>query len=208
MRRYLAGLDVVLSDGSQVQLRDTEPGADLVGAFTGSEGTLGIATAVQLRAHPARLEIRVAVAQFDDPIGAAESAMAIIAAGVEPVALELMDGRALEISAQATKHAPGRPATADPRLPTTGAALLVELDGSPEQCDAAESALTEAPAATAGDELPDRDRGRRARAHLYPRTPPRSRAWATPRAEFSLHDPAVAPAPATRVAAPHTSPRG
>ena len=193
VRRHLAGLDVVLSDGSQVQLRDTEPGADLVGAFTGSEGTLGIATVVHLHARPAPPEVRVAVAQFDDPIGAAESAMAIIAAGVEPVALELMDGRALEISAQATKHAPGRPATADARLPTAGAALLIELDGSPEQCDAAEAALTEALAATAGDEL-----------LIVTDVAERERIWRAHTAAlaglghaasgFSLHDPAVAPA--------------
>ena len=118
--------------------------------------------------------------------------MAIIAAGVEPVALELMDGRALGSSPRRQTRPGTRPA-ADARLPTAGAALLVELDGSPEQCDAAESALTEALAATAGDEL-----------LIVTEVAERERIWRAHTAAFaglghaasgfSLHDPAVAPA--------------
>jgi glycolate oxidase len=136
IRRHLAGLDIVLPDGRQVNLRPPNLGYDLLGTFAGSEGTLGVATAVHLRVLPAPPDVRTAVAYFDDVVAAADAAAAILAAGIEPVALELLDARVMAISAQAT----GVGLVSDP--PGPGAALLIELDGSHEQCDADEAALS------------------------------------------------------------------
>src|SRR6201992_3117905 len=49
---YVTGLEVVLSDGEVVQLERDAPGYDLLGAFVGSEGTLGVATKIILRVIP------------------------------------------------------------------------------------------------------------------------------------------------------------
>ena len=135
VRRHLAGLDVVLPDGRQVELRHGDRGYDLLGTFAGSEGTLGVATAVHVRVLPTPPDVRTAVAYFDGVVAAAEAAVAILAAGIEPAALELLDRRVLEISEQATAAG----LASDP--PGAGAALLIELDGAREECDAAEDAL-------------------------------------------------------------------
>src|SRR4051794_41218882 len=65
---YVSGLEVVLPDGSVVQLGGPEldhPGYDLVGAFVGSEGTLGVATRITLRVVPKPEAVRTLVAFFD-----------------------------------------------------------------------------------------------------------------------------------------------
>jgi glycolate oxidase len=46
---YVAALEVVLRDGTVVELDRDQPGYDLLGAFVGSEGTLGVATRIALR---------------------------------------------------------------------------------------------------------------------------------------------------------------
>ena len=51
---YVTGLEVVLSDGEVVELDRDAPGYDLLGAFVGSEGTLGVATRITLRVMPGR----------------------------------------------------------------------------------------------------------------------------------------------------------
>ncbi len=147
IRRHLAGLDLVLPDGRHVELRQTNACYDLIGTFAGSEGTLGVATAVHLRALPVPPEVRTAVAYFGDTVTAAEAAAGILAAGIEPAALELLDRRVLEISEQATAAGlASKPAGA-------GAALLIELDGSGEQCDTAEEALAQALMKAGGKDL-------------------------------------------------------
>ena len=147
IRRHLAGLDLVLPDGRCVELRQTNACYDLLGTFAGSEGTLGVATAVHLRALPVPPEVRTAVAYFGDTITAAEAAAGILAAGIEPAAIELLDRRVLEISEQATAAGlASKPAGA-------GAALLIELDGSGEQCDTAEEALAQTLMKAGGKDL-------------------------------------------------------
>jgi glycolate oxidase len=120
---YVSGLEVVLPDGSVVQLGGPEldhPGYDLVGAFVGSEGTLGIATKIWLRVIPKPEAWRTLVAFFASTVQAGEVVSRIVAEGIVPGAIEMMDNLTIGAS-EAMAHA-GWPLDA-------GAALLVELDG-------------------------------------------------------------------------------
>ena len=65
---YVTGLEVVLADGELIQIGGKEldaPGYDLLGAFVGSEGTLGVATKVWLRVVPSPETVKTLVAFFD-----------------------------------------------------------------------------------------------------------------------------------------------
>jgi glycolate oxidase len=124
---YVTGLEVVLTDGSVVQLERDAPGYDLLGAFVGSEGTLGVATRVTLRVIPKPEGIRTLVAFFEDTSAAGEAVSAIVAAGIVPGAIEMMD----QLSIKAAEQATGAGYRLD-----AGAALLVELDGPQSECDA------------------------------------------------------------------------
>jgi glycolate oxidase len=122
---YVIGLEVVLSDGSVVTLHRDDPGYDLLGAFVGSEGTLGVATRIWLRVIPAPESIRTLVAFFEDTGAAGAAVSAIVQAGLVPGAIEMMDRLSIEAAEQATG--------AGYRL-DAGAALVVELDGPREEC--------------------------------------------------------------------------
>ncbi|MFL5863516.1 MAG: FAD-binding oxidoreductase, partial [Solirubrobacteraceae bacterium] len=61
---YVVGLEVVLSDGTVVRLDRDAPGYDLLGAFVGSEGTLGVATKIMLRVIPAPESVSTMLAFF------------------------------------------------------------------------------------------------------------------------------------------------
>ncbi len=126
---YVTGLEVVLSDGAVVQLGGPEldaPGYDLLGAFVGSEGTLGVATKVWLRVIPVPEAVKTLVAFFDTTRQAGEAVSDIVQGGVVPAAIEMMDAKAIEAAEQAA-HA---------GFPMRGAALLVELDGAAHECEA------------------------------------------------------------------------
>ena len=125
---YVTGLEVVLSDGTMVTLGGKEldrPGYDLVGAFIGSEGTLGIATKIIVRIVPSPEDVRTLVAYFEDMQHAGQTVSDIVAAGVVPAAIEMMDNLSVRACEEAT-HA-GYPVD-------TGAALIVELDGFEAEC--------------------------------------------------------------------------
>ena len=127
---YVTGLEVVLPDGSVVQLGGTEldhPGYDLVGAFVGSEGTLGIATKIWLRVIPKPEAVRTLVAFFGSTVQAGEVVSRIVAEGIVPGAIEMMDNLSIRAAEGATNA--GYPQDA-------GAALVVELDGSEAECEA------------------------------------------------------------------------
>jgi glycolate oxidase len=126
---YVTGLEVVLPDGELVQLGGKEldlPGYDLLGAFVGSEGTLGVATKITLRVVPLPERVRTLVAFFENTSHAGQTVSDIVAAGIVPGAIEMMDQLSIEAAEGAT-HA-GYP-------PDAGAALVVELDGSEAECD-------------------------------------------------------------------------
>jgi glycolate oxidase len=119
---HVLGLEVVLPDGSLVHMgRKTldAPGYDLAGVFVGSEGTLGIATRVILRIvkRPECQQTLLAAFPSTNEAGAAVSG--IIAAGMLPAAIEMMDNLAIQ-AAEAAVHA---------NYPNCGGLLLVELDG-------------------------------------------------------------------------------
>jgi glycolate oxidase len=122
---YVTGLEVVLSDGSIVTLDRDAPGYDLLGAFVGSEGTLGVATKITLRVIPAPESIRTMLAFFDTTSDAGDAVSAIVGAGIVPGAIEMMDRLSIEAAEQSTG--------AGYRL-DAGAALVVELDGPREEC--------------------------------------------------------------------------
>jgi glycolate oxidase len=122
---YVTGLEVVLSDGSVAELHRDTPGYDLLGAFVGSEGTLGVATKIELRVVPAPETVRTLLAFFDDSGAAGEAVTAIVSAGIVPAAIEMMDRLSIRAAEQAT--------AAGYRL-DAGAALIVELDGSAQEC--------------------------------------------------------------------------
>ena len=126
---YVTGLELVLPDGELIQLGGKEldrPGYDLVGAFVGSEGTLGVATKITLRVVPVPESVRTLVAFFGDTSQAGKTVSDIVSQGIVPGAIEMMDQLSIEAAEGAT-HA-GYPADA-------GAALVVELDGSEAECD-------------------------------------------------------------------------
>jgi glycolate oxidase len=122
---YVTGLEVVLSDGTVVELHRDDPGYDLLGAFVGSEGTLGVATKIELRVVPTPESVRTLLAFFEDSGAAGEAVTAIVSAGIVPAAIEMMD----RLSIRAAEQATGVGYRLD-----AGAALIVELDGSEEEC--------------------------------------------------------------------------
>jgi glycolate oxidase len=127
---YVVGLEVVLPDGTTVMLGGKEldrPGYDLLGAFVGSEGTLGVATKIIVRVVPTPETTRTVVAYFDSPDQAGQVVSDVVAAGIVPGAMEMMDNLTIQATEEAT-HA-GNPLDA-------GAALIVELDGSQAECEA------------------------------------------------------------------------
>jgi len=120
---HVTGLEVVLADGTVVRLggRAWEGnGYDLVGLFVGSEGTLGIVTEVTVKLTPLPEDKRTILAAFPTMDEASETVSAIIAAGIVPAAIEMMDTLATE-AVEAAVHA-GYPLDA-------GGILLVEVDG-------------------------------------------------------------------------------
>jgi len=126
---HVTGLTLVLPDGDVVELGGTalDPeGPDLLGLLVGSEGTLGIATRITLRIVRAPEEVRTLLAGFATTDAAGAAVSGIVAAGILPSALEMMDRLTIEAAELAV--APGYPAGAC-------AVLLVELDGVAAQVE-------------------------------------------------------------------------
>ena len=126
---HITGLQVVLPDGEVVELGgdEDEPfGYDLVGLLTGSEGTLAIVTEVTARLTPNPQATRTLLAVFETLEDASQTVSDIIAAGIVPAALELMD--ALTLQAVEAAFGYGFPLDAE-------AVLLIELDGLEAELD-------------------------------------------------------------------------
>ena len=125
---HVLALDVILPTGEFVHLGspvvDT-PGYDLIGAFVGSEGTLGVATAITLRIVKRPETVQVLLAAYDSIASAGQTVSDIIAASILPAAMEIMDRLSIE-AAEASVH---------PNYPACEALLLVELDGPVAEVD-------------------------------------------------------------------------
>ena len=127
---HVLGLEVVLPDGELLWLggktRDPQ-GYDLVGLFVGSEGTFGIATKIAVRILKKPAAVKTILAVFGQMDHASEAVSAIIARGLIPAAMEMIDQ--LTIEAVEDAFGCGYPRDAE-------AALLIELDGLTAGMDA------------------------------------------------------------------------
>ncbi len=121
---HILGLEVVLPTGEIVSLGgegSDAPGYDLLGLFIGSEGTFGIATKITVGLTPLPQAVQTLLADFLTVEAASRAVSEIIAAGILPSALEMMD-RATIQAVEDSMYASG--------LPTDAAAvLLIEVDG-------------------------------------------------------------------------------
>jgi glycolate oxidase len=123
---HVLGVEVVLATGEVVMLGGPCPdpdGLDLRGSFIGSEGTMGVATRVIVRLMKNAPKVITQLAAFSTIREASEAVTQIIAAGILPAALEMMDANCIKAVEQYA-HA---------GLPTdAGAVLLIEVDGLPD----------------------------------------------------------------------------
>jgi glycolate oxidase len=120
---HVLGVEVVLPDGEVVWLggkTPDAPGYDLRGVFVGSEGTMGIATTAVVQLTPLPRHVKTFLGIFGSPEDASRAVSAIIAAGIIPAAMEMMDNPITQ-AVEAAFHF-GFPLDA-------GAVLIVELDG-------------------------------------------------------------------------------
>jgi glycolate oxidase len=122
---HVLACEVVTPDGEIVELSEA-PGYDLLGAFVGSEGTLGITTKITVRLTRLPETVQTLLAGFDSVERAGEAVSAIISAGVVPAAVEMMDALSIEAAEAAVQCE--YPAGA-------GAVLVVELDGPVAEVD-------------------------------------------------------------------------
>jgi glycolate oxidase len=123
------GVEAVLPNGEMVHLGGSAldfPGIDLLGALVGSEGTLAIATKITLRLLRVPQAVKTILAAFDSTEAAGTAVSEIIAAGIIPAAVEMMDRLTIE-AAEAAVH---------PNFPKAEAVLIVELDGAQSEVDA------------------------------------------------------------------------
>jgi glycolate dehydrogenase FAD-linked subunit len=121
---HVLGAELVTPQGELVQIGSAAPdapGYDLLGAVVGSEGTLGVVTSATVRLVRLPEEVRTVLVGFESTDAAGAAVSAIIAAGILPAAIEMMDALAIE-AAEAAVHC-NYPAGA-------GAVLVIELDGA------------------------------------------------------------------------------
>jgi glycolate oxidase subunit GlcD len=125
---------VVLPDGEVMTLdRGEGTGYDLLGAFVGSEGCFGVVLDVTVRLTPIPDAVITLLADFTSMRAAADATSRIIAAGILPAALELMDQATIE-AVESSVYAAGYPRDA-------AAVLLAEVDGAAAGLDADASAI-------------------------------------------------------------------
>ncbi|MGP3957287.1 FAD-linked oxidase C-terminal domain-containing protein [Nonomuraea sp. 3N208] len=131
---HVEACEIVTPDGDLVTLDRMDPGYDLLGAFIGSEGTLGIATKITVRLSRAPQAVTTVLAAFESIEQGGQAVSAIIGAGIVPAAIEMMDALAIEAAeaAVACRYPEG-----------AGAVLIVELDGPEAEVERQFAQLTE-----------------------------------------------------------------
>ena len=143
---HVMGIEAVLPDGEMVHLGgaalDT-PGLDLVGALVGSEGTLAVVTKVTLKILRAPEAVRTILAAFESTAAAGAAVSEIIAEGIIPAAVEMMDRLTIE-AAEAAVH---------PGFPQAEAVLIVELDGAKPEVDGLFAVVEDICRRTGGTEI-------------------------------------------------------
>jgi glycolate oxidase len=126
---HVLAIEAVLPDGEVVRLGtgSAEPaGPDWLGGFVGSEGLFGIALEVTLRLLPLPEDTRTVLAAYPSLEAAGDAVAATIAAGILPVAMEIMDSLAIQAAESSVK----------PGYPDVPALLIVELDGERDLVEA------------------------------------------------------------------------
>lgn len=158
---HITGLQIVLPDGEVVELGGVEDepfGYDLMGLLIGSEGTLAIVTEVVARLTPNPQGVRTLLAVFETLEDASQTVSDIIAGGIVPAALELMD--ALTLQAVEAAFGYGFPLDAE-------AVLLIELDGLEAELDGEQATVLD---------ICQRNRAREVRRATTPQE--RAKLWA------------------------------
>jgi len=120
---HVLEVEAVLPDGELVRIGSQTadaPGPDLLGLLVGSEGTLAIVTKVVVRILRRPESVQTLLAAFDSIHAGGAAVSAIIAAGIIPAAVEMMDALAIQAAEAAVK----------PNFPPSDTILIVELDGS------------------------------------------------------------------------------
>jgi len=123
------GVELVLMDGEIVRLggRHLDPaGLDLLGVIVGSEGLLGVVTEVTVRILPRPESARAVLVGFPDAEQAGACVAQVIAEGIIPAGMEMMDRPAIHAAEAFVKV--GYPLD-------VGALLIVEVDGPAAECD-------------------------------------------------------------------------
>ncbi|MBC8420452.1 MAG: FAD-binding protein [Desulfobacteraceae bacterium] len=126
---HVMGMEVVLTDGTVIwtggKCQDN-PGYDIKGLLVGSEGTLGLVTKIMLRLEQAPEAVKTMLAIYDTIEDGANTVSAIIAEGIVPATLEMMDNIVMRAVEKTIKV--GYPLDA-------AAVLIIELDGMPQGMD-------------------------------------------------------------------------
>ena len=122
---HILGLELVLPNGEIIEIGNQgiadEPGYDLLGLLTGSEGTLGIVTKITVRILKNPEAKQTVLAYFDYVSDGSQAVSDIISSGIVPAALEMMDATAIE-GVESAAFPVGHPRDIE-------AVLLIEVDG-------------------------------------------------------------------------------
>jgi FAD/FMN-containing dehydrogenase len=133
---WVSGLEAVLAPGELVRvggwIRKDVGGYDLKHLLIGSEGTLGVITAVRLRLLPAPEAATALVVFTESRADGCAAVCDLFAAGIECSVLDFLDGAVLALTARSYPDASG----GEPLPEGAGFALLIEVDGSHEQARA------------------------------------------------------------------------
>jgi glycolate oxidase len=126
-RDYVLAMEWVLPTGEALRVGKKTikgvAGYDLCGLFVGSEGTLGVATEITLQLIPRPRKVMTALVTFNDVIQAANAVSAVLASGILPRCLELLDDVAIRaIDGKGFRFPNG-----------TGAAVIIEVDGNHDE---------------------------------------------------------------------------